>query len=118
MAIWAAFYLELWKRYSATIVHRWGTTDFSRVSEHARPAYLARVRSKKKQAKIKTNPVTWQQEPTLSLKFKLPNYLLSYSIIILYVIYLNYIKFNANLHKIFILLKPRYYYQLLLSWHL
>lgn len=85
MAIWAALYLELWKRYSATIVHRWGTTDFSRVSEHARPAYLVRIKNKK-QARPKMNPVTRQQEPTLSFKFKLPNYFLSYSIIILYIL--------------------------------
>lgn len=84
MAIWAAIYLELWKRYSATIVHRWGTTDFTRESEHARPAYLARLRTKKQTKNVK-NIETNQTEPTLSFKFKLPNYLLSYSIIILYV---------------------------------
>ncbi|XP_070498567.1 anoctamin-2 isoform X2 [Chironomus tepperi] len=85
MAIWAAIYLELWKRYSATIVHRWGTTDFTRESEHARPAYLARLRTKKQTKNVK-NIETNQTEPTLSFKFKLPNYLLSYSIIILYIL--------------------------------
>jgi hypothetical protein len=84
MGIWAAVYLELWKRASATIIHRWGATDYSRVSEHARPAYLARVKNKK-QARSKLNPITRQQEPTLSFKFKIPSYLLSYSIILLYV---------------------------------
>lgn len=84
MAIWASIYLELWKRYSATIVHRWGSVDFSKQSEHARPAYLARIKQKK-QAKSKINPVTRQPEPTLSFKFKLPSYMLSYTIIILYV---------------------------------
>jgi anoctamin-1 len=84
MAIWASIYLELWKRYSATIVHRWGAMDFSKQSEHARPAYLARIK-RKKNCKEKLNPVTKQKEPTLSFKFKLPNYMLSYTIIMLYV---------------------------------
>jgi anoctamin-1 len=84
MAIWAALYLELWKRYSANIVHRWGMSDYCRQSEHPRPAYLARIKHKKK-TKQKLNPVTRQPEPTLSWSNKLPNYLLSYSIIFLYV---------------------------------
>lgn len=88
MAIWASLYLELWKRYSATIVHRWGSTDFSKQSEHARPAYLSRVK-RRKQAVNKMNPITRQPEPTLSFKFKLPNYMLSYTIIILYVSLIN-----------------------------
>lgn len=84
MAIWSSLYLELWKRYSATIIHRWGSAEFSKQSEHARPAYLSRIK-RKKQAVNKLNPVTRQEEPTLSFKFKLPNYMLSYTIIFLYV---------------------------------
>lgn len=84
MAIWASLYLELWKRYSANIVHRWGMSDFCKQSEHPRPAYLARIKHKKK-IKNKLNPVTRQPEPTLSFINQLPSYLLSYSIIILYV---------------------------------
>ncbi|CRK98840.1 CLUMA_CG011990, isoform A [Clunio marinus] len=84
MAIWAAIYLELWKRYSAKIVHRWGMSDYCRQSEHPRPAYLARIKHKKK-VKNRINPVTRQTEPTLSFSKKLPSYLLSYSIILLYI---------------------------------
>lgn len=84
MAIWAALYLEFWKRYSANIVHRWGMSDFCRQAEHPRPAYLARIKHNKK-IKNKINPVTRQPEPTLSWNSKLPSYLISYSIIILYV---------------------------------
>jgi anoctamin-1 len=84
MSIWAALYLELWKRYSSNIVHRWGMNDFCRQSEHPRPAYLARIKHNKK-IKNKINPVTRQNEPTLSWKSKVPTYLLSYSIIVLYV---------------------------------
>ena len=84
MAIWAALYLELWKRYSSNIVHRWGMSDFCRQSEHPRPAYIARIKHKR-QTKNKMNPITRQPEPTLSFKSKIPSYLLSYSIIVLYV---------------------------------
>lgn len=84
MAIWAALYLELWKRYSANIVHKWGMSDYCKQSEHPRPAYLSRMKHKKK-IKNKVNPVTRQPEPTLSWKSKVPSLMLSYSIIVLYV---------------------------------
>lgn len=57
MAIWAALYLELWKRYSSSIVHKWGMSDFCKQSEHPRPAYLARMKHNKR-IKNKLNPVT------------------------------------------------------------
>lgn len=106
MAIWASLYLELWKRYSTTIVHRWGSTEFSKQSEHARPAYLARIK-KKPQVKSKINPVTLQPEPTLSFKFKLPSYLLSYTIIILYVSNLSQTFLESSIYDFY-----RFYYQL------
>jgi anoctamin-1 len=90
MAIWAALYLELWKRYAANMIHKWGMSDFCRQSEHPRPAYLARIKHNKK-IKKKINPITRQEEPTLSWKTKVPTYLLSYSIIVLYV--------SANIHQ-------------------
>jgi anoctamin-1 len=100
MSIWASIYLELWKRYSATIVHRWGSNDFSKQSEHARPAYITRIK-RNKQAVTKINPTTRQQEPTLDFKFKLPNYMLSYTIIILYVSEKNKCSSNNNLIFLF-----------------
>lgn len=59
-------------------------SDFCKQSEHPRPAYLARIKHKKKIIN-KINPVTRQPEPTLSFCNQFLNYLLSYSIIILYV---------------------------------
>lgn len=84
MAVWAALYLEFWKRYSAGIVHRWGLEDYCRQAEHPRPAYLARIKHKRR-AKAKVNPVTRQVEPTLSLNARIPNYILSSTIVALYV---------------------------------
>lgn len=50
----AALFLELWKRYSAEITHRWDLTGFDIHEEHPRPQYLARLSHvKKKQVCIK-----------------------------------------------------------------
>ncbi|KAF4524726.1 hypothetical protein B566_EDAN014431 [Ephemera danica] len=40
MSFWAALFLELWKRYSAEITHRWDLTGFDIQEEHPRPQYL------------------------------------------------------------------------------
>ena len=39
----AACFLELWKRYSAEMTHRWDLTGFDVYEEHPRPQYLARL---------------------------------------------------------------------------
>lgn len=44
----AALFLELWKRYSAEITHRWDLTGFDIYEEHPRPQYLARLAHVKK----------------------------------------------------------------------
>lgn len=43
MSFWATLFLELWKRYSAEITHRWDLTGFDVHEEHPRPQYLARL---------------------------------------------------------------------------
>lgn len=76
-------YLELWKRHSANIIYRWGLTDFCPQAEHARPQYLAKLRSAKKQ---KFNFDTKVQEPSVPFwKKKFPMYLLSASVVCLFV---------------------------------
>lgn len=40
MSFWATLYLELWKRRSAALSHRWGLTEWDRTAEHPRPGYL------------------------------------------------------------------------------
>lgn len=47
--ILAALFLELWKRYSAEITHRWDLTGFDVREEHPRPQYLARLAHVKKE---------------------------------------------------------------------
>ncbi|XP_032594153.1 anoctamin-5 isoform X2 [Drosophila grimshawi] len=85
MAIWAVTYLELWKRYSAGLVHRWGLTGFNQHVEHPRPQYLAKVASSKKlnaeteDARSSFDPYV----PFWSIKF-FPNFT-SYSIMVLFI---------------------------------
>lgn len=39
----ATLFLELWKRYSAEITHRWDLTGFDLHEEHPRPQYLGKL---------------------------------------------------------------------------
>lgn len=43
MSFWAALFLEMWKRYSAEITHRWDLTGLDYQEEYPRPQYLARL---------------------------------------------------------------------------
>lgn len=52
--------MELWKRYSASIAHRWGLTGFNLRAEHPRPQYLARLKNAKK---YRVNVITGIKEP-------------------------------------------------------
>lgn len=85
MAIWAVVYLELWKRYSAGLVHRWGLTGFNHHVEHPRPQYLAKISNTKcMSAKLENAKTTFDPDvPFWSIKF-LPNFT-SYSIMVLFV---------------------------------
>ncbi|XP_038105895.1 anoctamin-5 isoform X2 [Culex quinquefasciatus] len=84
MSIWATMYLELWKRYSSDIQHRWGVTDYCLLAEPPRPQYLARLKDTKKTF---FNIVTGAQEPSPPFwTKKLPSMLYSYSIISLFIV--------------------------------
>lgn len=83
----AVLYLELWKRYSARLVHRWGLTGYTQDVEHPRPQYLAKLRKNKKLAnKLDNAPANNVFEPEVpfwTTKF-LPSFT-SYSIMLLFV---------------------------------
>lgn len=73
-------YLELWKRYSANIAHRWGLTGFDTQAEHPRPQYLAKLTNCKKS---KMNVVTHVIEPIVPFwRVRLPFTILSFSIVL------------------------------------
>jgi len=76
-------FLELWKRYSAEITHRWDLTGFDIHEEHPRPQYLARLKNvKKREVNIITNMV----EPHVPFwRMKLPATVLSFSVVLLLV---------------------------------
>ncbi|PSN51330.1 hypothetical protein C0J52_15729 [Blattella germanica] len=81
MSFWAALFLELWKRYSAEITHRWDLTGFDTHEEHPRPQYLARLKNVKK---TKENVVTKIMEPDVPFwRMKLPATMLSISVVLL-----------------------------------
>lgn len=84
MSFWATLYLELWKRYSAEIAHRWGLTGFDLQAEPPRPEYLLRLANAKKK---KLNVVTLLQEPVVPFwRVKLPSIILSFSIVFVWTI--------------------------------
>ncbi|XP_047120031.1 anoctamin-1-like isoform X1 [Schistocerca piceifrons] len=81
MSFWATLFLELWKRYSASIVHRWGLTGFDLQAEHPRPEYLARLSHVKRN---KVNVVTGLEEPYVPFwKVRVPATILSFSVVLL-----------------------------------
>lgn len=81
MSFWATLFLELWKRYSAEITHRWDLTGFDVHEEHPRPQYLARLANVRRK---KLNVVTDTVEPEIPFwRMKLPAALLSFSVVLL-----------------------------------
>ena len=83
MSFWAALFLEMWKRYSAEITHRWDLTGFDIHEEHPRPQYLARLAHVQRKRR---NVVTGTEEPQVPFwRMKLPATILSFSIVLLLV---------------------------------
>ncbi|RVE52062.1 hypothetical protein evm_003340 [Chilo suppressalis] len=84
MSFWAACFLELWKRYSAEMTHRWDLTGFDVYEEHPRPQYLARLAHVKR---TQLNVVTGQREPMVPFwRMRLPATLMSFSVVALLVL--------------------------------
>ncbi|ROT84891.1 putative anoctamin-4 isoform X1 [Penaeus vannamei] len=84
MSLWAALFLEMWKRYSAEITHRWDLTGFDIQEEHPRPQYLARLAHIKKKT---VNIVTKTVEPKPPFwKMRFPGIMISLSSVVLLVL--------------------------------
>ncbi|XP_049545382.1 anoctamin-5-like isoform X2 [Anopheles darlingi] len=84
MSIWATLYLEMWKRYSSKIQHRWGITEYCSLAEPPRPQYLARLKNIKK---TMFNIATGAQEPSPPFwTKKFPSFVYSYSVIFLFIL--------------------------------
>ncbi|KAH8278722.1 hypothetical protein KR018_007662 [Drosophila ironensis] len=81
MSFWATLFLELWKRYSAEITHRWDLTGFDVHEEHPRPQYLARLEHI---PPTRVDYVTNVKEPTVPFwRMKLPATVFSFSVVLL-----------------------------------
>lgn len=79
----ATLFLELWKRYSAKITHRWDLTGSDAQEEHPRPQYLARLAHIKKKS---LNIITNTEEPKVPFwKMRVPATILSFSVVLLLV---------------------------------
>ncbi|RZF41208.1 hypothetical protein LSTR_LSTR011589 [Laodelphax striatellus] len=84
MSFWATLFLELWKRYSASIAHRWGLTGFTLQAEHPRPQFLTRLSGAKK---YRVNVITGVKEPYAPFwTVRVPATLLSFSVVLLLII--------------------------------
>ncbi|XP_064076912.1 anoctamin-1 isoform X3 [Vanessa tameamea] len=84
MSFWAACFLELWKRYSAEMTHRWDLTGFDVYEEHPRPQYLARLAHVKR---TQLNVVTGEREPMVPFwRMRLPAALMSFSVVALLIL--------------------------------
>ncbi|XP_044597839.1 anoctamin-1 isoform X1 [Cotesia glomerata] len=81
MSLWATLFLELWKKYSAEITHRWDLTGLDAQEEHPRPQYLAKLAHIKKKS---INSITHTAEPKVPFwSMRLPATILSFSVILL-----------------------------------
>ncbi|CAL4107831.1 unnamed protein product [Meganyctiphanes norvegica] len=81
MAFWGALFQEMWKRYSASLIHHWGLTGVSLEEQPPRPQYLAMLSDDVPQHK---DPVSGRLEPRPDWwSIKLPRILASISTIIL-----------------------------------
>lgn len=76
-------FLELWKRNSAEITHRWDLTEFDKLEEYPRPEYLARLKHVTKKT---VNLITNDAEPKVPFwTMRLPMTIFSFSVVILLV---------------------------------
>ncbi|XP_044253910.1 anoctamin-1-like isoform X1 [Tribolium madens] len=97
MSFWSILYLELWKRYSAGITHRWGLTGFDLKAEPPRPEYLIRLADAKKR---KLNVITNLNEPAVSFwKVKLPSIILSFTLALLWVFIAVFVVFGVVIYR-------------------
>ncbi len=84
MSVWAAMFLEFWKRYSAEITHRWDTTDYTPEEEHPRPEYLEQLKTVDETT---INVITQVAEPKVPYwSRRVPGVVLSVSTVLLMVI--------------------------------
>lgn len=106
----ATLYLELWKRHSSALTHRWGLATFDLAAEPPRPGYLVSVSSKyKKFIKEKVNVITKMTEPYVPFwKIRIPNMVLSFSVVLLLVC-IQLLEFKKN-KKMKCMNKTKIYY--------
>ncbi|KAK4887282.1 hypothetical protein RN001_003553 [Aquatica leii] len=107
MSFWAALYLELWKRYSAELTHRWGLTGFDVQCEPPRPEYLTKLAKAKKH---KVNYVTQENEPVVPFwRIKLPTLILSFTVALFWVLIAVGVVFGIVIYRLTLLASDELY---------
>ncbi|KAH0560411.1 anoctamin-5-like [Cotesia glomerata] len=104
MSFWAVLYLELWRRRSEELIHRWGLVGWDQGADHPRPQYL-KMLSKIKifKAKEKLNAVTMEKEPHVSFwKVRVPATMLSFTVVIILVLTALAAVFAVVLYRMFL----------------
>lgn len=88
MSFWSVLYLELWRRKSEELSHRWGLVGWDQGAEHPRPQYVTMLNKIKIfKMKEKLNPVTREKEPHVSFwKVRVPATMISFSVVFLLII--------------------------------
>lgn len=81
--------MNLWKRDSAEMIHRWGLSDLRPENIYPRPEYLARLRELEKKGKFITKKkkckVTDREELAVPNVIKLPMVVLSFTVALFWV---------------------------------
>ena len=81
--LWATFFLEYWKRYSAGIAFNWDLSEYSTIEEYPRPEFLNSSRFKRR----RRHPITRLEEPYISFFHgRLPYFLISSSFVVLCIV--------------------------------
>jgi len=84
MSLWAVIFLEMWKRYSAEITHRWDVYGYDPDEEHPRPEYLAQLRDCPEKT---VNFVTRTSEPKPPFwKMKVPGVVISWTSVLMFIL--------------------------------
>ena len=79
--IWSVFVIDFWKRKQSYLQFEWDTFDFNSSFENVRPQFEQVVK------KRKLNKITGLIEPHISWRQKILKYIVSWSVLLLMVIY-------------------------------
>uniref|UniRef100_A0A803SUZ9 Anoctamin n=1 Tax=Anolis carolinensis TaxID=28377 RepID=A0A803SUZ9_ANOCA len=102
MALWAATFMEHWKRKQMRLNYRWDLTGFEEEEDHPRAEYEAKVLEKSLRKEYRNKEVMYTEKEKLTWKDRFPAYLTNFVSIIFMVSIFKYIykiNFTGIFHK-------------------